>query len=522
MRSRVWLIPACLFMVAAARAQQAPLPGGTPDPGSHAASSSEPPTLAILRRRYSESIAAADRAVTSQWIASLAALEKSRAAAGNYDGAERVRVRREEALSLAGSDDGRIPLRLSSSELTRKGSGLTVDEVGGTVMLRSGEAFLEWDISGDFKGWYEVRLTHGVHGSKDLSGDVQPTSGSLPPDRRSRKAPADNSTRRTGGLVSFQNVSNLKGNEATLRREIVSTGGWNAWRTVSLGKFEISGRGRIAKFRLTADEARPEGLMHFRNLELVPCAAPVPVTDGAARLAKAREVFEKEIRGIITASSATTRYAARLAALESEAVKAKDFDAQVRVREEKARLAEAPEKLALATADDPVLETRPITLETTNSFKCQFRGEVRPDSSRTSLTGLRPAGTATITWRLAACNVGSGTYDVAIKGRVPVNGGGLATLAAFGPANAAAGPVLEFKVKPVVSPEGRNKKPEEGTSPPAAENRTEQPGRIVIGKGAETLTLTVTGLVHKDGSLMDIASLTLTRTGSATPAKSAP
>jgi hypothetical protein len=505
-----------LLTAAAARGQSAPPPATPAVPP--AAIPGEPPGLALLRAFYAESIAASDRAVNRRWIVSLLALEKSRVAAGDYDGAERVRRRREEAISLAVNDDGRMTVRLSSMELTKKGSGLAIDESSGVVTVSSAGAFLEWDVSGELIGWYEVRLTHAVAGSGDRTAGVQPVSGPLPADRRGKRNDSDPPA---GGWVSFENASSLGGNGTVLRREIVSTGGWNAWRTVSLGKLEVTGRiaGRIAEFKLTAEEAGPDGLMRFRELELVPVPPPGAAENGAAPLTAAREVFEKQFRSQTQAT--TNRYRDSLSALEQQALRAKDTDAVVRVREEKLRL-QHPAKLALGTADETAAQSVPVTLGVGNGFNCQYRGEITLDSTRTSLTKLRPAGAATITWRLPAFSVASGTYRVELRGRVPANGGGTATLAAFGPSNAASGTPLKLTVESLATPEAARRKPEDGAAAPAPAERPVAAGVMVIGKGAETLALTVSSLTHADGWLLDLSAVTLTRATEPAAPKSNP
>lgn len=479
----------------------------------------DPDALLALRAKYVESISSAERAAHGQWAAQLASLESTRAAAGDYTGADRARARKEAALAISGTDDGRLSVRLGTAEVTGKGSGLTTN--ASTATLSSSGAFLEWERAGDFKGWYEVRLTHAVQGSGDYSSETTPIVGPLPADRRSKKASADNPLPSAGGWVSFQNISSLTRSDNVLRRELLSTGGWNAWTTVSLGKLEINGR--LARFRLTADEAYSSGLMHFRHLELVPSPPPnASSAEGESRLTRARETFDKTFRQQTTA--ATNRFRDGLNALEQQALRAKDTDLVVRVKNEKALLAQSPEKLALSSEEDFIGSGGPIKLTVDNSFSCQYRGETRFDNKSNRLIALRPAGSASVTWRLAAFNVGSGVYAVKVKGKVPVTGGGTATLAAFAAANAPAGNTLKFEVKPVVKPEERNKKPPEDSDyyPPQPQHVELEAGSVTIRKGAETLTLSVAGLVHNDGSLLDISSLTLTRTGDVPPPAKSP
>ncbi|HWB05651.1 MAG TPA: hypothetical protein VG796_21710 [Verrucomicrobiales bacterium] len=511
---------ACALHHAGAQTPAPPSPSG--GPASSAAERPQtpaPPALAALRARYAESIVSADCAAISQWLPALAALEKTRATAEDYEGADAVRRRAEQALAVAGTDDGRIPIRLSSRDIAGKGSGLKVDDSAGIITISSGGAFLDWEVSGEIKGWYEARLTHAVAGRKDRTAEITPFTGPLTQERRNRKSGPDDSGAQSG-WISFQNVSNLNRDELVLRREIVSTGGSHEWVTVPLGRLEIPGR--LAKFRLVNDEAGSNPL-RFRSLELVPVPAPATGEDGAARLAKAREVFNREFR--IQTQASNNHYRDSLTQQELQARRANDTDTQVRLRDEKERLAKTPEQLALGEAGESGSRNTPIVMDvapSSASFKFSYRGDITPDSTRTGLTKLRPANSASITWKLAACHVGSGVYSVEIKGRVPLNGGGTATLAATGPGGAAFGKPLNIEVKPVVS-SSKPKKAESGSeAAPGPENRTLQAGSVAIGKGAESLTLTVTGLTHSDGWLMDLQQLTLTRTGDAPAAKTTP
>jgi hypothetical protein len=265
---------------------------------------------------------------------------------------------------------------------------------------------------------------------------------------------------------------------------------------------------RIAKFKLTADEASGGGLMLFRELELVPVAPPPEAHDGNAKLAKARETFVREFR--VHAQPAVRNYREKLARLEELARRANDTDAVVRIREERVLL-QTPDKLALNTGADPA--GVPVTLEVNDSFNCQFSGDTALDGARSHLTKLRPAGSASVTWRLPASNVGSGTYTVQVRGRLPAKSGGTASLAARGEANKPAGTPLKVVVDPDATAESRPKRPA-GAAPLPADAVTEA-GPLVIARGAETLTLSVESLKHADGGLMDLSGITLVRTGDA-------
>ena len=505
---RAILIPALIPFLATAslvRGQTPPAPAKEA-PAAPAPEAAQPAALRALRARYAESINAADQAVTSRWAASLAALEKTRAAAEDYAGAERLRRRREESLVVAGAEDGRVPIRLSSKEVAKKGSGLKEDEKTGIITILSSGASIDWDISGNIKGAYEVRLTHAVGGKKDRTAEITPFVRPATGERHLKKSSDDSGPR--SGLLSFQNVSSLKGTESfVLCREIVSTGGPNEWVTVSMGRLEIAGR--IAKFKLVADESGTEPL-RFSSLELIPIPPLTAIEDGTGKLIKARDVFDKEFRN--HTQSPNNHYRESLTQLELLAQRAGDTDAFLRIRDEKTTLLSTPAQLALG---EQTSKGTPLILDAGQSINCYCQGDIIPDPGRKCLTRLRPAGGARVTWKLPAYQVGSGTYTVEIKGRVQLNGGGTATLQAMGKANAVAGPPVKVEVKPVLAADAKPKKPESGAEPVTPENRTIEGGSVVIGKGAESLVFTVTGLTHQDGSLMDLSQVVLRRTGDA-------
>ena len=498
-----------LFLPSLALAQQPALPGLN----SQVTDPVVPPALLAAKARMADSLAVADRTVTSQWLTSLAELEKSRAVAGDYDGALRVRQRREQALLSAGTDDGRSPVVLTVGNNTRKGTGLLVADAA-TAEFRASGASIEWELTGDYRGWYEVLLTHAVMGNKDHSDEITPVVGNLPSSARKRtdSSSSSSSTPQAGGVAAFQSISGLGGSSLVLRREIVSTGGWNSYRTVSMGRIQFPSQTRLGKFRLSAEDVASPGLMHMRQLELVPVAEPAQAKEGEnAELARVKEAFSREFR--TRSSVSIAQYRRDLEAMEQRATRSKDIDLLARVQEELRLLTSAPEILAFSSNSEIASAPQNITLPVANSFGCQFRGETVIDSAKKFLTKLRPAGSASVTWRLPVFGVPSGVYQVSIDCRVPVSGGGTATLTPGGTGGALAGKALKVNIKPVATPARRAKKPTSSDEPLTADRRTEQPGEIVIGKNAETLTLTVDSVVHSDGWLMDLSSISLKRTG---------
>jgi hypothetical protein len=132
------------------------------------------------------------------------------------------------------------------------------------------------------------------------------------------------------------------------------------------------------------------------------------------------------------------------------------------------------------------------------------------------LGGLRPAGGASVLWKLRAFGVPTGSWDVKIKARVGALGGGTAELQFLGAGGVALGEPVAVEVEPVQTAEEREKnRDDEDAKVPDAESRTIDAGRMTIPKQAETLILRVSGLTHGDGTLFDLKAVELQPGGGA-------
>jgi hypothetical protein len=433
------------------------------------------PEILELRRRCAAQIAAGDVPLQARRLVELQELETSRAAAGEYEGAKRAAVVRESVLGEATArEDTRARVLLHAREVTTRGSGLRDDPATGVIFFSKKGATVEWDLRGQFTGWYEVRLTCAVKGSPRLKdGDSEGEGES-----------------KAGGVVVFSRVGGLGAAAAPVVHGVEGTGGWNLYETVTIGRMPLSS-GPV-RLRLVAEKAAAEGVMNLARVELVPVGGPVAVEQADAvpeALVKAREGFLKAFGE--RARGATERYRKELAGMEAAFEKAKDREGVARVRQERARVAGALDPGMLSGGDAERVRT--VVMGVGDPLGCSWRGECRLNNTKDVLGGLRPAGGAAVLWKLRAYGVPTGTWDVKIKTRVGALGGGTAELQLLGAGGVALGDPVAVEVEPVQTPE----------------SRTIEAGRMTIPKQAETLILRVSGLTHGDGSLFDLKAVEL-------------
>ena len=484
---------AALFAAATARADDEPVP----------------PELAALRRHCLESIETGAVPLERRWIESLGALERDRAAAGDYDGAQRAASLGESlATQAAEKADVRPRVSLGAAEVKTKGSGLS-DAPGTLRFLKSG-ATAEWEVRGNFSGWYEVRLVCAVNGRHVVS---QAEALGREGERRERKD--DDSSQeqapRTGGILQFSRVGGLGATAAPLRYALGGTGGWNLFETIPIGRMVLS-NGPV-RLRILVEKAAAEGLMNLSRIDLVPVSGPKSAGDDEPdALAAARSTYLKSYAE--RAKAATERYRKDLPAIEALYDRMKDSDGVARVRQERARVAAAvtPD---LVAGGDAGGGSRTITLTVGDALGCQWRGDCRLNSTKDTLSGLRPAGTASVTWKLRAYGVPSGRYAVRIPARVGVLGGGKAELQVLGPGGAPLDKPVKVDVEPVqsandrVKSEAAEKNGDDSYYPPQPQRREIEPGYLTIPKTAEAIVLRVTELTHEDGTLLDLKRLEL-------------
>jgi len=171
------------------------------------------PEILELRRRCAAQIAAGDVPLQTRRLAELQELETSRAASGEYEGAQRVAVVRESVLGEAAARaDTRARVLLHARDVTTRGSGLRDDPATGVIFFSKKGATVEWDVRGQFSGWYEVRLRCAVKGSP-----------------RTKDGDSGQEEKKAGGVVAFSRVGGLGAAAAPVVRGVEGTGGWNLY-----------------------------------------------------------------------------------------------------------------------------------------------------------------------------------------------------------------------------------------------------------------------------------------------------
>ena len=442
-----------------------------------------------------------------RWVESLTALERERAAAGDYEGAQRAASLGESlATQAAEKADARPRVSLGAAEVKLKGSGLS--EAPGTLRFLKSGATAEWEIRGNFSGWYEVRLVCAVNGRHVVS---QAEALARDAERRERKD--DDSSQeqapRTGGILQFSRVGGLGTAAAPLRYAMGGTGGWNLFETIPIGRMVLS-NGPV-RLRILVEKAAVDGLMNLSRIDLVPVSGPKSAGDeGPDALAAARSTYLKSYAE--RARAATERYRKDLPAIEAVYERMKDSDGVARVRQEKARIAAAvtPE---LVAGGDAGGGSRTITLTVGDPLGCQWRGDCRLNSTKDTLSGLRPAGTASVTWKLRAYGVPSGRYAVTIPARIGVLGGGKAEMQVLGPGGTPLDKPVKVDVEAVQDADARakseaaNRNNDDSYYPPQPVRREIDVGYLTIPKQAEAIVLRVMELTHEDGSLLELKRL---------------
>ena len=470
---------------------------------------SEPTALSLLRQRYEALMLEAEGPPRGRWLASLEALERQKAAAGDYGAAAALRERR---LGTPGTSGGaaeaeRRPIVLRGAGAKLVGGVEFLDAKKEVGRFRRQGALMEWELPGQVPGWYEVRLVCGVMGAADENGaEGEAQAPSAAPSPSAAPAASGAGEARAGGVVEFREVTNLSEAGSVLRRALRSTGGWTKARALSLGTVELDRH--FVKFSLRGAEVLPGGLMDFLRVELVPVARPGEVGGGADGGAKAlgrlREVYLKEFAELGKAMNA--KYLKELVDLEMAAGREQDNETLALVRQEKKRLERGGEE----SGGEHVL---PVA----EKLYLLLSGEARLNNQGDYLTHLRPAGSCEITWKLAGLGVASGTYAVEVECRMGAGQGGRAVLYATGATGAGMEPgePLEIVVegqkvaeapKPVVVPGAAKRKAD--PPPPSVASRL-SPGKIVIPKGSQYLSLRVESLAVADGSLFDLKSVRL-------------
>ncbi len=468
----------------------------------------DPAGLGLLRQRYEVLLQEAEAAARGRWLAALEQAERQKVAERDYAGAMVLRERRVGAAgAVAEVAGGRRPIVMRGAGAKQVSGVEFLDVKKEVARFRRQGALMEWELPGQVPGLYEVCVVCGVLGAADENGPAEgaeaaagaPSAAAPSAAPSAGKPPAAGSADiRAGGVVEFREITNLNEGGTVLRRAVRSTGGWTKTRALSLGRVELDSK--FVKFSLRGVEVLPAGLMDFLRLELVPVAAAVDSAEGggAKGLERLKEVYQKEFVELGKGMSA--KYLKELVDLEMAAGRAQDVETLALVRQEKKRL----------EGSGSVEEGGSHVLPVAEKLYLLMSGEARLNNQGDYLTHLRPAGSCAITWKLAGLGIASGTYAVEIVGRLGPGQGGTALLYASGAA-VEAGPPLAVEVEAGKFPEvpvGVKRKPE--AAPVGSVPCQIRPGKVMIPKGAQYLSLKVDTLQVADGSLFDLKSIRLT------------
>jgi len=471
------------------------LAGSWPMIGSGVEPGAEPAALSALRSRYQALLAEAEGPSRAQWLASLEALERQRAATGDFAGAAALRSKRlawqnPGAASAAGTPED-ITLRVASAKTAVGVEPL--DAKKAAVRFRRSGAQLEWEWPVRLPGDYQVFLVCGVLGNIDQSGSADPfldPTVPLPPRPAGTAGETD-----AGGVVEFRRLGNLKESPAVLRCSVRSTGGWAVTRRLPMGTMTLDGK--PLRFSLKAVDALPAGVMDFHRLELVPVDRSAPAdAQGLKELARLKEVYQKQF-GDLT-KNATAKYLKTLGEWEVNAGRQGDNDTVALVRQERKRLEGG------SSTVEPADRAASHLLPVTEKLYLLVRGEAKLTNQGDYLTRMRPANSCEVVWKLAGLGVPSGTYQVEMECRIAANHGGTALLSAGSPGGST-GPALSITV------DG----PDEKEQIRLEKSKTfllrkVAAGTVTIPKGSQYLTLKVDSLLNAAGALCELKSLRLT------------
>ncbi len=212
--------------------------------------------------------AAATRSLDDAYKLSLRQLERQRAEAGDYEGAEQA-WRRLETLEKASSTApivAKPPSYVLSPARATVREGASVDGGRGVIEFKKTGSKATWEMLNLEPGAYHVRLTYSV-GLPDFT------------DARSREG-ATTTGPMPGGLLSFGavNTSPPAVPTAVLQKRVSPTGSWHNFITETLGRYEFPHRS--ASLRVEAVSASEAGLMQLKQIELIK-AAPLPDSTAA-------------------------------------------------------------------------------------------------------------------------------------------------------------------------------------------------------------------------------------------------
>ncbi|MEZ5305108.1 MAG: hypothetical protein R3F11_31365 [Verrucomicrobiales bacterium] len=283
----------------------------------------DPNNPAELKKEYQRRIAEVSDAAKAAYTAKLVELEKQRVAARDYRGAERVKAEIEKVAGAPLDPTGEVQeqiITLAAADATVRNSIAKDTKLG--VLHRwkeTGQA--EWDIRRLEPGPYEVRVTYAA--TSDGDDDFDRFGGFRPRRTNSSK------------FLLIEHTSLSGGVENKIEGRISDTGGWDKFRTESIGTLTFARTS--ATLRLEAANVAETYLMVLKKIELIP-QAKLAAGGEPEKLAKLREWNRSQITA--AAAPITEAYIGRLNALGSKYQTKGDLDSTLAIKAEKERAAQ--------------------------------------------------------------------------------------------------------------------------------------------------------------------------------------
>ena len=196
------------------------------------------------------------------FVAKLRKFERQAAEAEDY--AQAI-VYRDRKLSLTEQLQRHDPKRVKERTANAVTLSLSEASLAGSVTLqrdilkgwKTSATAATWNLRGMKPGSYEVVLTYSCSQATEEKNDSSDKKVVL----------------RAGGQFSFGETSRLlNGQRQPLVHEVLPTADWDTYRDVSLGELTFSNA--AISLRLDVIESKPLGLMHLKQVQLLPSAEP--------------------------------------------------------------------------------------------------------------------------------------------------------------------------------------------------------------------------------------------------------
>jgi hypothetical protein len=206
--------------------------------------------LGKLRDEHEKAVAASTKMLDDTYRLTLQRLERRCAENGDYEGAMSAKERADAIEKPTGAAAPIAPIAYSlTANQARTQGGVNYDRARDFIEFRKTGAAAIWELLPVEPGSYEAFIIY---------------SAGVPvhdPTGRSLGEPC-------GGIFAWSEVTNLGTRALPIEKSVVTTGSWENFVRVSLGRHEF--KSRSATLRVEALAAAPGGLMRLRRIEIAP------------------------------------------------------------------------------------------------------------------------------------------------------------------------------------------------------------------------------------------------------------